>query len=347
MQLFTLIEFLLASLGVTLSFFIAFILIARRNRTITNLFLATYLLAFGLRVAKSLFHNYIELPPTLRTYFLTTLFCIGPSIWIFTLYKAKGNTAFNKKDWKHFVPFIILLAVSWLIPNDGSSQLFAIFYNATIVHIFSYVVYSNYWYLKKEISYNKTHETLWIKSFLVANLIIIVWYWLVSALIVPYYLGIAFSYSILITVFSIWAIKTPTLFQRSPKKYSDSSLTKIEAELILRKLDSLMMEEKPFLNSELNLTKLGEMVGSSPKELSQAINQMLQINYSQYVVKFRVDEAKKMLKDPQYAHYKISAIAYESGFNSISSFNSLFKNQVGITAKTYRAENSESSLPES
>ncbi|KAG1657629.1 putative HTH-type transcriptional regulator [Nymphon striatum] len=109
-----------------------------------------------------------------------------------------------------------------------------------------------------------------------------------------------------------------------------------ESERNVEQLDQLMDGEKLFLDPDLTLSKTSERLGISTKLLSQAINQVHKKNYSQYIANYRVEEAKRLLKSKEYANYKISAIAYDSGFNSISSFNTTFKKQTQITAIEYR-----------
>nr|WP_275126029.1 helix-turn-helix domain-containing protein [Zhouia amylolytica] len=77
------------------------------------------------------------------------------------------------------------------------------------------------------------------------------------------------------------------------------------------------------------------------KQLSQLINQTADKNYSLYISELRVQEAIALMKNEKYKDYKIAAIAYESGFNSISSFNAVFKKITGQTPVAYR-----NSLPE-
>ncbi|MTI30726.1 helix-turn-helix domain-containing protein [Xanthovirga aplysinae] len=101
-------------------------------------------------------------------------------------------------------------------------------------------------------------------------------------------------------------------------------------------LNSLLKKEKLFLNSELTLTTLSDRMGITSKQLSQVINQVQQENYSQYITRYRIGEAKRMLSSWEYEHYKIAAIAFESGFNSLSSFNAAFKKHTNTTAVKFR-----------
>lgn len=97
-----------------------------------------------------------------------------------------------------------------------------------------------------------------------------------------------------------------------------------------------MDKEKPYLNSSLNLAELSSALDVSSKKLSQVINQSESLNYSQFVSKYRVAEAQARMQNDNNRHLKIAAIAYDCGFNSISSFNASFKKYAGTTAIAYR-----------
>lgn len=338
---------LFGSIGVTISIFFSVLLMIRKEAARSNLFLAIYLLAFGLRIGKSLFHNYFEIPPTLRIYTLSILFCIGPSIWLFTKYLVypKGKKVF--REGLHYLLFIVMLPICWFIPNNGSLA-FILFYNATILHMLGYTLYTFYWLQKAKRGENiklNSQVTRWLQAFLVVNMITIIGYFLISQQIIPFYLGLAFLYSIVVVVFSAWGLKIPQLFSAPSEKYQASHLSIDQSAQLFIKLKHLMEVEKVYLDSSLSLAKLSQQVNASPKEVSQAINQVEQLNYAQFISRFRVEEAKRLLKSPSHRPFKISAIAYDSGFNSISSFNLLFKKHTKLTAKEFRDGENPSSMP--
>lgn len=135
---------------------------------------------------------------------------------------------------------------------------------------------------------------------------------------------------------AVLGYKNLWLFEVQKEKYSNSKLdTKIAREYS-KQLNQFMEKDKLYLDPELTLVKLAEKMNISSKQLSQIINQIEHTNYSQYIARYRIEEAKKHLENPDYNNYKISAIAYESGFNSISSFNATFKNITKITTIDYR-----------
>ncbi|WP_347217575.1 helix-turn-helix domain-containing protein [Chryseobacterium sp.] len=114
------------------------------------------------------------------------------------------------------------------------------------------------------------------------------------------------------------------------KLMSDEELIKIKMQL-----ENIMINEKPYLNSELNLIKLAEMLSVSTHHLSYVINTGFQKNFFQYVNEFRVEYAKLLLKDSG-SKLSILGIAYESGFNSKTSFNTTFKKVTGQTPSEFK-----------
>ncbi len=336
--LFRHIELLIGSIGVILSlFFGLFLLNNRKQQPKANIFLSIYLLAFGLRIGKSLFYNYFPIDEVIRNVFLGVLLTIGPSIWFYTKYLSKPDLLYKRSCiLVHYVLALLYVLFSWTIPNDGT-LIAKLFYSFLIVHMLSYAFVSLVWLLRqpKSVIPNQSIKQ-WLFYFIGATVFMLLVYFMVGNHIVPYYLGTAFLFSTVIIFFGIYTLKNPFLFKVNKKKYSNSSLDYHESVRQVGQLDRLMKNEKLFLNPDLTLAKTSARLEISSKQLSQAINQVHNINYSQYVANFRVEEAKRLLHLTEYANYKISTIAYDSGFNSISSFNATFKKLAKTTAIEYR-----------
>jgi len=337
-QLFQHIELLIGSIGVMLSlFFATFLIISHKRQPKANIFLTIYLLAFSLRIGKSLFFNYFPIDPVIRNVFLGVLLTIGPSVWFYTNYLSKTNAPFKRsKILIQYVPAMLYVLFCWAIPNDGSTVA-EFFYTFLILHMACYTLFSLIWLSKRpeEASINESVKR-WLYYFLSVTLFMVVIYFMISNGIIPYYLGTAFLFSGVIIFFGIWALKNPFLFKINKEKYSNSSLSYEESIQHVDQLDRLMTDEKLFLDPDLTISKTSARLNITTKQVSQAINQVYKKNYSQYIADFRVEEAKRLLHSAEYAHYKISAIAYDSGFNSISSFNTTFKKLTQRTAIEYR-----------
>ncbi|MBF9143782.1 helix-turn-helix transcriptional regulator [Hymenobacter properus] len=95
------------------------------------------------------------------------------------------------------------------------------------------------------------------------------------------------------------------------------------------KLLRLMAEEQPWLEPELTLTELAHRLRTHPALLSKVINAGCGQNFNDFVNTYRVQEARRKLADPRFAHYSLVGVALESGFNSKSTFNRVFKKLLG------------------
>jgi AraC-like DNA-binding protein len=100
-----------------------------------------------------------------------------------------------------------------------------------------------------------------------------------------------------------------------------------------QKLIKFMEEKKPYLNPKLSLPELAQQLGISPNQLSQIINQQAEVNFHDFVNKYRVSEFLQNAKSNK--SFSLLALALDSGFNSKSSFNYIFKKQKGISPSQY------------
>lgn len=119
-------------------------------------------------------------------------------------------------------------------------------------------------------------------------------------------------------------------------RYQKSGLPTQESARIFSDVKKFFDEVKPFLDSELRLDTLAQQTNINRNHLSQAINEHGKSAFWNFVNLYRVEEAKRRLKDPTLKHLTIEAIAMDSGFNSMSTFNSLFKKAVGVKPKEWR-----------
>ena len=159
-----------------------------------------------------------------------------------------------------------------------------------------------------------------------------------------------FSLALLAYCISYFGIRQPLLFK--PEQLIDQRIkadnismisevdtgrfTDAESELLIRKLNMLMEEEKPYLNPELTLAELSTRMDIQKHELTDLLNHYIGKNFFSYVNDFRLHSVMRKLESDDYDHLTLMSIAYDSGFNSKSTFNSLFKQFTGMTPSQYR-----------
>ena len=101
------------------------------------------------------------------------------------------------------------------------------------------------------------------------------------------------------------------------------------------KLLAHLSDDKPFLNPNLSLRELACQIEIHPNQLSWLLNTNIGKNYNEFINKYRIDEFKLIAKNEKNAHLTIEALAYESGFNSKTVFNTYFKKETGLTPKQF------------
>lgn len=122
------------------------------------------------------------------------------------------------------------------------------------------------------------------------------------------------------------------------QKYAHSSLKEEEASRIETALTNIMQKEKLFLDSDLTIDILAARLNTSRHHLSQVLNERLKKTYGDFVTDLRLEESRRRLSDRANYRFTIAAIALDSGFNSVSSFNDVFKKRYGITPSKFRVE---------
>jgi ligand-binding sensor domain-containing protein/AraC-like DNA-binding protein len=124
--------------------------------------------------------------------------------------------------------------------------------------------------------------------------------------------------------------------RRREDRYKSSLLSdEMTVEYIVR-LEQGMKLGKLYLDPDLTLAKLAESAAIPAKHLSQIINERYELNFNDFINRQRVEEAKRKLVDPAAREFKLLRIAFESGFNSKSVFNSAFRKNTGLSPSEFR-----------
>jgi AraC-like DNA-binding protein len=156
--------------------------------------------------------------------------------------------------------------------------------------------------------------------------------------------------TILTFLFGVFGFHQPSIFEevvkvesdlmpidREPdtKKYQKSGLRQKDVADYVNKIRKYMVIEKPYLDRELTIYDLSDQLKISRHILSEVINEHMGMNFYNLVNEYRVNEVKERMKGDDMKHLTILAIAYDSGFNSKSSFNTIFKEKTGQTPSEY------------
>lgn len=136
---------------------------------------------------------------------------------------------------------------------------------------------------------------------------------------------------------SIQSIKTTS----EKSQYEKSSLSIKESKKHLNELIKLMEVEQLYLDGKLSLNQMADKLNISSNHLSQVINENLNKNFFDFVNGYRIETIKMKMLDPESKNLTLLALAYDSGFNSKSSFNNIFKKVTGQTPSQFMQSQSE------
>ncbi|HEY9002602.1 MAG TPA: ABC transporter permease [Mucilaginibacter sp.] len=91
-------------------------------------------------------------------------------------------------------------------------------------------------------------------------------------------------------------------------------------------------------DAELSLATLAEKLGIHSHELSRIINMALKRNFNDFINDYRIRDVVQKMQDRAYSHLTLVGIAFESGFNSKSTFNRTFRQMTGKSPVEYKNE---------
>ena len=88
-------------------------------------------------------------------------------------------------------------------------------------------------------------------------------------------------------------------------------------------------------DEEMSLVAVAKIVNMSATYFSEKFKEVAGINFVEYVARTRIEKARNLLLNP---NRRVSEVAFEVGFQSLSQFNRTFKKVVGETPRDYRAK---------
>jgi len=164
----------------------------------------------------------------------------------------------------------------------------------------------------------------------------------------PFYISwyIKFIFLSFIIIIGYYGINQGVVFANI-HQFTDTEKSKLKDEKIkiipdeiVRKQTGILVEYmevgKAYLNSELRIQDISVDLNIPVHVLSQLINSQLNQNFYDFVNKYRIEETKSRLLDPQYCDLTIVAIAHDCGFNSKATFNRLFKKYTNLTPSQFK-----------
>lgn len=130
----------------------------------------------------------------------------------------------------------------------------------------------------------------------------------------------------------------PVEAEGQKEKYLKSRIDEKVVGDIKRKLSDCMEKDKLYLNPDLKLQDVAKAIGCATGELSQVLNLYLEINFTDFINQYRVEEFIKRVQDKSAAKYTLASLSEQCGFSSRTSFFRSFKKQKGKSPAEYIKE---------
>ncbi len=290
----------------------------------------------------------------------SSLLTIGPCIYFYTKVTLSNTIKFKVWDFIHFTPLLI----EWLIffgfrPNGGLENyqtytLISVRFSLQFLAVISIGCYTYFSIKKIKTHYNENNlnsgqNLKWLsRSIFIFSALWLLWipYAFIDSLVFNHYISDYDFYPLHIVIwfFTLWmAMKVflrpeIVLVEKSRKK---DKVGKTPSKHILKHADWLnqkMKSEKYYLNPDLTLQTLASELGLHANTISETINSGLNKSFPDFVNEYRIKAAIEKLNSSEYSNITVLGIAYDSGFNSKTTFNRAFKKTTGKTPIAYKEQ---------
>lgn len=105
-------------------------------------------------------------------------------------------------------------------------------------------------------------------------------------------------------------------------------------EKIYHQIINYIETEQPYLNPNFKITQMGYDLDINVAYLAKAIRKNKDTNFNNLINDYRIEKSKELMQT-NTSKYTLEYIYISSGFNSQSSFNRAFKQQMNITPSEY------------
>lgn len=305
----------------------------------SNQLLALLLLLLSIRIGKSvagfLFPGAVY---GLSAAGATAMAAVGP-VLLFLIYSLFSTRSFGWPSYLHFLPAFAVGVISPWTHWEFLSPA----YQLITLQILIYIIAAFYYVIRNRETYKADDlKWQWARNLLIG----ISFLWITFLLQVTVFFPIVYLMNVLVAAvvfysLSLWSMMRSKIFLADSK-------TKPEAtdvyQQIGKRIEQLLEAEELFVDANLNVTRLAEKLKSPPYLVSKAINAYFKKSFSELLMQYRIKKSERLLLSPEGKAYTIEAVAYESGFNTLSAFYSAFKKAHKKTPAQFRDSNGDANL---
>jgi AraC-like DNA-binding protein len=355
--------------GIAQGFFVVLVINNKNVRpSRANTFLSILLIALSFSIGHILFAGAVINHLSAEVYSLgdPTFFLIAPLLWFYTQELTGHRVKFSARLLLHFWPFLLIIILSLTLRSidphqafitflDRHQRMISVIFWAVVVIQFScyqffirrkWLAYQEF--VKQEVSNKEGVDISWVRFFMIVFLLINIFF--LFSLFAAIHMDIgpwlprttALIFSLSVFALGYKGILQKELFQKAepvtPTEAVSSPVAVVNKpdEELVKRLLAYIAEKKPYLDPELTLSSLAKDLNISRSQLSVIINEGTGDNFYDFINKYRVEQVKKLMVDPQMKNFNMLGLALEAGFKSKSTFNLIFKRFTGLTPTEYR-----------
>jgi len=288
----------------------------------------------------------------------------GPVLFWYVSRELYEKTRFKRWDLAHLVPTllaVVLMSNYYLLPEQqqiAAMQNMQYMWSPLMTWLrsgwyISFIAYSSWCIvilvgyrsaLRQRFANTETRERRWLLGIVIALTLITCWELLVHLIgnSLPFeianLLGVAGNYTefIFVNVLVFTSIRFNHLFSGLDRSDHAADRSRDYTQEQVARVEHFMEEHKPYLEADISIEGLARRLSLPERTLSRILNQHFGLNFFEFINRYRTETAKQLLRDPNKTDMPIIDVMNEAGFTSKSTFNAIFKKQVGKTPSQYR-----------
>lgn len=330
------------SINTAICFFGAVLLLRHSDGLRVRKACAYALLLWGLSDLFFMIQTYILDQPVINTGSTTLtvymLFAGNFLGWLLLIYPTETLRP-GWLNWKRalcqLLPLVVLCAVDYVVPYD-LRWLISLYPVGLFIMVLTHIRAYRLW-CENNYSSMEHIDVQWIVRYLIMLAVLGASYGYMMVSDNPCR---AFTQNILIGFMFAYSIEQ-ILFRRDPwdnligteevdKEQSDTTGEQSEK---ARKLEQWMETEKPYLDPNFKLIDLMRALPMNRTYLSEFINTTYGCTFYQFVTRYRIEEAKRIMREN--SELKMADVAARSGFSSPSAFSRTFTRETGQTPREW------------
>ena len=352
------INYILFAVSIML-FAFSFLQLTFRKKSRVNYMMAFMLFIVGCDLAYFwiCYSGMLSLVPALMFSDIFLVFLLGPVIYSYTKTLVGENTEYTAVYMLRYVPAIAVLIFllfyqAWrkvplissdhLYPDYSSSQSINIINRMSDIWLFTFIAVSAvklFKFRRKNglLPFHAIRSMFYLAASTLGGIVIMVF---------ALYLGSNNLFTAALILVGLACVSFFLFSNRYPEytqyvirlhqagRYKKALPESIDAQKTISLLREMMERENLHRDPDITIKFLSEKIGVRAHLFSRVLNEELGMNFKTFINKYRVNEAKRLLiENPEVT---VLRIAHDTGFNSKSSFNSVFLKQTGITPTEFR-----------